>query len=246
MTIQLLEQIMTESGNDDRYWLRHFDAGESSNRVYQSEGRGIVAHVETGAELGWARTYIGHGAWYSYLWKCRITPDTAQRRIRDTLVFMKFAGIKTPSSRHDKEPWVLAIELIHEKPCKLQDFSDYQRMNLNRNEFLPPTERAYHREFQKFILNPDPARVADWVRTDWRHWNSDMRAEVIEAISLTIDIYRGLIASLKGKWEDEVDEEIKDAELYLQQKAYAFERLALRFRPKKVNRSDFEPEDETE
>lgn len=132
----------SKNGNGDQYWLRPFNSLESIERCRRFEGRGTEFKVKTGLELYLAKLNLRHGSWYPYLHRADIYPTTATRRMKiakEFMVWLELLGKVDKVTEHHVHD---ALKNIHSKECKLHDFAQSIKVDLDtfHNE-LPKAAR---------------------------------------------------------------------------------------------------------
>jgi len=127
------KEVMTGSGNEngDKYWLHPFNTQESTERCRSFERRGTEFKVRAGLELHLARINIGHGSWYAYLHRANIYPTTATRRMKTATEFMLWLGVLQEQDKVSERHVHDALEVVHSEPCKLHDFAQSIKVDLD-------------------------------------------------------------------------------------------------------------------
>jgi hypothetical protein len=194
--------LEVERIDGDKYWERPFDAEESIKRVRQLEGRGTEFKVKSGFELYRAKLNLEHGDWYRFLYRARIEPSKAQRRMKEAKEFMTWAGVFREEDEKVVEKHVVkAMELVAVKSCILQDFASKRRLNLNEFQdkgYHPPGIKHHILGVSLKELRTLLDRIEKAIDHDYPDWTAIERDEVKQTLVLFAD----QILELKNRIEE--------------------------------------------
>ena len=199
----------TLEGDGDRYWHRPFEVKESYEHAQLFEGLSTEAKVKTGLELWRAKLYLGHGAWYPYLYRAHIDPSKSERRRKVAKRFMEWAKIIRPMDKIQETNIVEAMDLIYSKSCILQDFTSEVSREVDINQFVEKGYRPpdYPVELLGGVslgnLKPVLKRIDRWIERNYIGLTVSQQQEAKDTLNIIAGQFLSRERYLHGLDEDE-------------------------------------------